>query len=84
MPEAGLRGQTDHFIGSAVPIIGAAPFDDLEIEPLLERTGVELEVLSIVIAIIQDVPPRQPINEGQIQPEPRGQIVVIVGRDREG
>src|SRR5690606_9911200 len=77
-----LRGDAELGVRGAVASIAAAPLDDLEEEAFAEGAAVELEIFSAIgVAVVKDVVLPQPVGEAGVEPEPRLQIVIVVGAD---
>src|SRR3954471_9156671 len=49
-----LRREPDRRVGRAVARV-SAPLHDLEKEPLFEASGVDLQVLAVSIAVVEDI-----------------------------
>src|SRR5690606_27080445 len=82
--EPSLRRDAKERVRRAVAGIAAPALDDLEEEPLAHRPAVQLKILALALAVIEQVRSPQPVGEIGIEAESRLEIVVIVARDRQG
>src|SRR5690606_23829187 len=61
----------------------AVTLDDLEEEAFCKCAAVELEILAMLVAVIEDICRLQPFRQGRIEAEAGLDIAVIVRRDRQ-
>ena len=78
-----LGGDAERGVRGAVAAVAAAALDDLEEEALAEVRAVELEILAVLVAVVEDVQRPQPVGEVGVEAEARLDVVVVVGRDRQ-
>src|SRR3954468_9119500 len=81
--EARLRCQADRGVGGTVTAVAAAALDQLEEELVLEGWRVELQVLGVAVAVVEDVAGAQSVEQVG-RDAPLGlDVVVVVLRDRQ-
>ena len=76
VPQAGvaprrLCSHAHRRIGRAETLV-AAPLDNLEEEPVVERIGVRVQELAVLVTVVQQVQPRQLVEPRILQPVARG------------
>lgn len=80
----GLGGHAHRGVGGAVAVVAADALHDLEEEAVGERLGVELEIGAGGRAVVQQVVAAQVVDHGRRDVEAGGEIVVVVGGNRQG
>lgn len=58
-----------------------APLDDLEEETLAIIGTIELEILAVFIAVIENIGRFQPVGQIGIKPETRFDVIIVIRRD---
>ena len=73
-----MRGDAELGVGRAISAIIPAPLDDLEEKTLAVIAAIKLEVLSVVVAVVQDAELAKSLQECLLQSETGIEIVIIV------
>ena len=79
---SGKVGAAGGRIDGAITLI-AAPLHHLEEEAAVEGAGIDLEIIAKGVAVIKDVVVLKPRQKFRRHVEPRGQILIIVGVQRQ-
>src|SRR5262245_15861319 len=80
--KAGLRREADRGICGAEAGVGA-PLDKLEEKSAVEGLGVDLEIFSRALTVVEHVVGAQPVERPRLQVDAGLEIVVVVFRDRQ-
>ena len=75
-----LSGDPERRIGRAVALVSATPLDDLEDKAFAPVGRIELEILAMLVAVVENVFGAKAIRQFRLQAEACLHIVVIVGR----
>src|SRR5438132_10912292 len=79
--EPRLRSKPDRSVDRPVPVVAAPTLDDFEEEAILECLGIDLQILTVSIPVIEDVVILKSRDSLPWQIRLGLQIVVIVLRD---
>src|SRR5665213_4560491 len=72
-----LCGDAKGGVGGAVAGIATLALDDLEEEALLDRLAVELEELSVLVAIVEDIVGAQILNDFAREIEAGDEVIIV-------
>src|SRR5262245_62076140 len=74
--QASLRGDAEGGVHGAVTGVSSAALDDLEEEAVAEGAAVDLEIFSLVVAVVEDARGSQLVGKIRLQPEAGLQVVI--------